>query len=103
VSTVLNWVNLRIINNTECLGMYGASIVIGSVACARGWTNGTQNVCQGDSGGPMIINEHGVWTQIGIVSFVSSRGCGLGDPSGFTRTASHLYWIAQETGVGLRP
>lgn len=70
--------------------------------CAVGWERTNQNVCQGDSGGPLVIEENGTYLQIGVVSFVSNRGCSTGDPSGYIRTASYLEWIAQQTGVMLR-
>jgi secreted trypsin-like serine protease len=74
ISTDLNFANLRVITNSECLKKYGSSVVSSTVMCAQGWSNSTANVCQGDSGGPLVINRQGEWIQIGIVSFVSSRG-----------------------------
>lgn len=53
-------------------------------------------------GGPLVINEDGVWTQIGIVSFVSNKGCSSGHPSGYVRTTSFLNWISIHTGVAIR-
>jgi secreted trypsin-like serine protease len=45
---------------------------------------------QGDSGGPLVIGKVGNYTQIGIVSFVSSAGCAAGYPMGFTRISSFM-------------
>ena len=57
-------------------------------------------VLQGDSGGPLIYRESdGVYTQVGIVSFVSSAGCTRGYPAGFTRVTSYLNWISSNTGL----
>lgn len=53
-------------------------------------------------GGPLVINEGGVWTQVGIVSFVSNKGCTSGHPSGYVRTTSFLNWIAVYTGIPIR-
>jgi secreted trypsin-like serine protease len=74
ISSNLNYANLRVIANAECLKKYGSSVVTSSVMCARGWSDVIQNVCQGDSGGPLVINQQGEWVQIGVVSFVSTRG-----------------------------
>lgn len=54
-----------------------------------------------DSGGPLTIDDNGVTVQIGLVSFVSSRGCSYGDPSGYTRVAKYLHWISKVTGISL--
>ena len=102
VSKFLNWVNLRIILNDDCASIFGRKVVVPSIICARGWDTSNQNVCQGDSGGPGAWNNHGEWIQLGIVSFVSSKGCAHGHPSGFTRVTSYLRWISQNSGVALR-
>lgn len=53
-----------------------------------------------DSGGPLTTEDtDGKVIQIGIVSFVSSRGCTFGDPSGYTKVAKYLQWISKETFV----
>lgn len=93
---------MRIISNAECATVYGTSVIQNSTMCAIGWDQTNQNVCQGDSGGPLVINDNGAHIQIGIVSFVSNRGCSTGDPSGYIRTASYLHWIAEQTGVNLQ-
>jgi secreted trypsin-like serine protease len=36
---------------------------------------------------------------VGVVSFVSSRGCESGYPSGYSRTAYYRDWIRTTTGV----
>ncbi|XP_053686239.1 collagenase-like [Sabethes cyaneus] len=102
ISSILKFENMRIISNADCATVYGTSVIRDSTMCAMGWERTNQNVCQGDSGGPLVIKENGNYMQIGIVSFVSNRGCSTGDPSGYIRTASYLQWIAQQTGVQLR-
>jgi len=52
---------------------------------------------QGDSGGALVIQNGNSYTQIGVVSFVSSLGCASGYPSGYTRVTSFLSWIASNT------
>lgn len=55
-----------------------------------------------DSGGPLVIKDGESNVQIGIVSFVSSRGCTFGDPSGYTKIGKYLSWISKETGIPTR-
>ncbi|XP_053674020.1 collagenase-like [Anopheles nili] len=100
ISTVLKFEYMRIISNAECANVYGASIIRNTTLCAIGWERSNQNVCQGDSGGPMVLQQDdSSWVQIGIVSFVSSRGCSTGDPSGYIRVVNYLSWIAKTTGA----
>lgn len=91
--------------------------------CGIGWESGDQNACNGDSGmfensfcgdihlflrfffvlgGPLVLNENGIWTQIGVVSFVSNKGCSSGHPAGYARTTSFLNWISVHTGIPTR-
>jgi secreted trypsin-like serine protease len=55
---------------------------------------------QGDSGSALVVdNFSGGYTQIGIVSFLSTAGCGSGYPSGYTRVTSFRDWIQTNAGV----
>jgi len=54
---------------------------------------------QGDSGGALVVQSGGTYTQIGVVSFVSSLGCASGYPSGYARVTSFRDWIQQNAGV----
>ena len=54
---------------------------------------------QGDSGGALVVQNGGSYTQIGVVSFVSSAGCASGYPSGYARVSSFRSWIQSNTGV----
>nr|XP_019525619.2 collagenase-like isoform X1 [Aedes albopictus] len=99
ISTNLKYEKMRLITNSECATVYGTSVIKDSTLCALGWERTNQNVCQGDSGGPLVIDESGSYIQIGVVSFVSNRGCSTGDPSGYIRVASYLNWISQHTGI----
>lgn len=57
---------------------------------------------QGDSGDPLVYFESdGVYTQVGIASFVASGGCQQGLPAGFTRVTSYLDWISSNTGIAV--
>jgi len=103
VSSNLNFVNVRVIGNSDCASIFGSKIVTKSVICAKGMENVNQNACQGDSGGPLVTYlEDGTPVQIGIVSFVSSRGCTFGDPSGYTKVGKYIQWISKETGIPVR-
>jgi len=103
LSTDLNWVDKRIISNDQCSRSYGPTVVLPSTLCTLGWENNSQSTCNGDSGGPLLIDEGGLWTQIGIVSFVSNQGCASGHPAGYIRTTSFLNWISINTGIAIRP
>ena len=54
---------------------------------------------QGDSGGALVVQNGGSYTQIGVVSFVSSAGCASGYPSGYARVSYFRDWIRTNTGV----
>lgn len=47
----------------------------------------------------MILDNNGVATHVGIVSFGHGAGCEIGKPSGYTRTASFREWIRENSGV----
>ncbi|CRK92071.1 CLUMA_CG005651, isoform A [Clunio marinus] len=103
LSKSLSFADLRVIGNRECAGIFSSKIVTNNVLCARSFSDSNENACMGDSGGPLAMkDEDGILTQIGIVSFVSSRGCLYGDPSGYTRVGKYLDWISEITGIPLR-
>jgi len=54
---------------------------------------------QGDSGGALVVKESVYFTQIGVVSFVSSTGCASGNPSGYARVSYFVDWIKLNTGI----
>lgn len=101
-SDILRYVNVKGISNDECEESYG-QIVTPKILCTQGYPNVTQGSCTGDSGGPLIMeNENGNPTLVGMVSFVSGRGCTVGDPQGFTRVGSYLEFISNVTKIALR-
>ena len=58
---------------------------------------------QGDSGGPLVIKEaDGLFTQIGLTSFGSRKGCTVGKPVVFTRVASFLSYVQRITNLAVR-
>lgn len=100
VSTNLMRVDLMAISNAECQMAYG-NIIMNSTLCAS-WDRETgqsgQSTCQGDSGGPLTYNStDGTTVLVGVVSFVSSRGCDSGAPSGYARVSSFVDWV--ETNI----
>jgi secreted trypsin-like serine protease len=101
VSNQLRYVDVRVISRIECQMTYG-SIITDKVICAKGWISNRNNACQGDSGGPVSMKVNGTEVLVGVVSFVSIRGCEYGDPSGFTRVSSYLKWISDKTDIPLK-
>lgn len=97
ITNILNYVQLRTISNQECKNYFNSNLILDNVVCCDG--RQIQSTCNGDSGGPLIQEINGVWTHVGIVSFVSTRGCAVGYPSGFIRTASVLDFIYTNTGI----
>lgn len=99
ISPDLMRVDLVGISNEECMEAYG-NIIVNSTLCAS-WDRGTgqsgQSTCSGDSGGPLNYNGPDGQVLVGVVSFVSSRGCDSGAPSGYARVSSFVDWI--ETNI----
>ncbi|KAJ8889100.1 hypothetical protein PR048_008594 [Dryococelus australis] len=91
VSNTLNYADLSVVNNNECLRYYSVSLILDSTLCCATVSGGS--TCNGDSGGPLIVNEGGYPVQIGVVSFVSSKGCASGYPAGYARVSSFYPWI----------
>lgn len=101
-SNSLLYVNVIGITNDECKKIYG-DIVTEYILCTHGYPNDDQGSCTGDSGGPLFMEKNDTKpTLVGMVSFVSERGCTVGDPQGFTRVGSYLEWISNITGIAIR-
>ena len=47
ISKTLNFVNMRVVDNKDCLKLFGAKIVNENVICAKGWIAKNQNACMG--------------------------------------------------------
>jgi len=47
----------------------------------------------------LVIDNGITYTQIGIVSFVSNRGCSSGFPSGYARITAFLDWINSNASI----
>ncbi|KAJ8918127.1 hypothetical protein NQ315_011584 [Exocentrus adspersus] len=87
ISSELREVYLTVMDNTDCVNVYGPGIVKSSNICTSG--RGAVGGCNGDSGGPLVVDN----VQIGVTSFISSRGCESGDPTGYARISHYRAWI----------
>lgn len=71
---------------------YGTSLV-DTQMCVGGMAG--KDTCTGDSGGPLMRMVGGVWYQIGVVSFGSSK-CGTEDfPAVYTDVSKYAEWIRE--------
>ncbi|XP_017028981.1 brachyurin [Drosophila kikkawai] len=102
-SQTLMYARVTVIDNNECLPIYGASVVLDSTLCAQGSDGSNMSICSGDSGGPLITynSSTGQWQQIGINSFVAEDQCTAGYPSGYVRLTSFLDFITETTDIVL--
>jgi len=97
ISPVLRKTNVTTMSNADCDAIY--SIIYPGIICITTANDG-HGSCNGDSGGPMsVVDEAGIFTQAGIVSFGSSTGCETGYPDGFSRVPYFLQWIQAITGI----
>lgn len=90
---ILYKVGLNAITNLRCRSAYNRMLIIPSTLCASYSTRSGESTCQGDSGGPLTYTDANNTYLVGVTSFVSSRGCDSGAPSGFARVTSFLGWI----------
>ncbi|EDX05467.1 GD21783 [Drosophila simulans] len=84
-----------------CLRNYGSTGALespnsieGQWMCAGGEG---KDVCQGFGGAPLFIQENGIFSQIGIMSFGSDNCGGLRIPSVYTSVAHFSEWIHDNT------
>jgi len=93
VSTKLQYVEIPIINNTECQTIYKKinKLIDKDLMCA-GYSIGLKDSCEGDSGGPMMVFKRGRWVVAGVVSW--GVGCARPNQPGVsTRITEFLDWI----------
>ncbi|KAH8331831.1 hypothetical protein KR074_005676 [Drosophila pseudoananassae] len=93
VSKNLQFTDLTVISNADCVKSFSSVIVTSRVICVA--TPNAHSTCEGDSGGPLALDG----TLIGITSFGSVDGCEVGSPAAFTRVTSYLDWIKENSGV----
>uniref|UniRef100_A0A240PMM9 Uncharacterized protein n=1 Tax=Anopheles atroparvus TaxID=41427 RepID=A0A240PMM9_ANOAO len=93
----LRYTTNTVVANDVCRRVYG-SLIRDQQICVAG--EGGRNPCQGDSGGPLTVEFGGQrLTQVGIVSYGSTRGCQNGVPGVYTRVSSYVEWIVYHTGI----
>lgn len=104
-ATVLQELQLPVIPNTECRGLYSKMSKVFSdkqfddaVLCA-GVVEGGKDSCQGDSGGPLMFPQRSgnnfYFYQIGIVSY--GIGCARAEvPGVYTRVTHFVDWIQEK-------
>ena len=65
----LQEVDLTIVGNSQCAGVWGSSAITSAMMCAGGTSSGGIGACSGDSGGPLFVSLYGKRVQAGIVSW----------------------------------
>lgn len=101
-SQTLNFVDMRLISNDECKRTFSPLLIQDTTLCAVGKVSTRQNVCQGDSGGPLVNKQGSEYVQVGVVSFVSVKGCDIGHPSGYARVSEFKTWISRNIGISVK-
>lgn len=104
VSQILRYVDMKVIPNAQCAGVYGSAVIVDHVVCGLGHDKPeNQGHCSGDSGGPLVYNDSDGLIQIGVVSFGAAAGCELGYPCGYMRTSHFVEWVGEHTNIPVRP
>ena len=97
--TVLQEVDVPLVSDAVCQQAGGSYQNVGSVAFCAGYPQGGKDSCQGDSGGPLVINQGGVVTQLGIVSW--GVGCARPGKYGvYSDIAALRPWVDGIIGNG---
>lgn len=94
LSDGLLYVKLKIISNKECQKFF-KSPIFETHLCVS--TLNLKSSSHGDSGGALILETYSNPIQIGIMSFGSDKGFGIGYPVVYTRLNSYLPWIEEVT------
>jgi len=94
---MMQYTDIPLVSQADCQAVWGDVIEITDrIQCAGG--NGVSS-CMGDSGGPLtIVDDNGVTTLIGAVSWVQSR-CSPSYPGGYAKIASVRGWIDQQMAL----
>lgn len=95
MSTVLQEVELAVLNWTECASYYNdedGDYIYETNVCTSGYQK--KGTCEGDSGGPLTLDK----VLIGITSFGTTL-CELCSPSVYTRIVNYLDWIVVNTDL----
>jgi secreted trypsin-like serine protease len=91
-STVLRQVDLPVVAQPDCAGVYGQEAITSANFCA-GFREGGKDSCQGDSGGPyFLFGDGGEVVQTGVVSW--GKGCARkGFPGVYASVGTFETWI----------
>ncbi len=100
-STILQQVDLPLLNNTQCQALLSGVYTISDVMVCAGGQSGRDS-CQGDSGGPLFITTANGPLQIGITSF--GEGCARPNrPGVYARTSAPLLTNFITSTIGVVP
>lgn len=92
--TQMEQVTVPIVPNAICNAGNAYNGKIQSSMLCAGYPQGGRDACVGDSGGPLMVQQNGVYRQVGIVS--QGEGCAMPGKYGiYTRVASYANWIQQ--------
>lgn len=96
--TTLQDAFVPIITNEACNAPQSYDGLITDAHLCAGFADGKIDACAGDSGGPLFVNQNGVRTQAGIISF--GIGCGLPLFYGiYTDISSFTPWLGEYIDV----
>ncbi|MCG7499192.1 serine protease [Vibrio sp. Of7-15] len=94
--------------DNACETTWGISLPDDLMICAaKPVQHSNTSSCQGDSGGPLVWRDPSNTADIdkgmrlvGVVSFGTSNGCGVGEhPGVYTQVSNYLNWISSKTGI----
>ncbi len=90
--TRLNEVSVPVVSPEICNSPASYNGLLGEGQVCAGLPQGGKDSCVGDSGGPLMVQQDGVYRQIGLVSY--GRGCAEPGFYGvYTRLAFYETWI----------
>ncbi len=90
----LQQVSVPIVPNEVCNQAASYNGRIRPTMLCAGYQQGGRDACVGDSGGPLMVQQNGVFRQVGIVS--QGDGCAMPGKYGiYTRVANYANWIQQ--------
>ncbi|KAJ8918109.1 hypothetical protein NQ315_011566 [Exocentrus adspersus] len=95
ISEVLLEAYILIISNSLCSDYYEPGTITSSIMCSWGNWNNPSGPCNGDSGAPLVVDN----VQVGLLSFLTSKGCKSNYPNGYTRISYYRTWINQNTDL----